>query len=86
MAPKRKERKMKVKCQGKKYWNPNSDLDGGVNWIVLTGCGRLSDQKIFSELGLSYYYGGIGRYFTEAPTIRRVKKRVLVKQNFGWDV
>lgn len=68
-----------------KRWG-ESDMDGGIAVSVITGnIDNYSNDHILSMLGISYYYGGVGQYFENKPSIRRSKSRVLITQQWGYD-
>jgi len=71
--------------KGVRRWGDTS-IDGGIGWEVYDGLNDKTNEEILEILGYSAYYGGVGRPFTGGPMIQRTSTRVLITQDFGWDI
>ncbi len=60
-----------------------SAIDGGVAWAVYSN--SMTDAEILRDTGWTAYNGGLGRYFTDSPFVKRGKYRAIITQRFGID-
>jgi hypothetical protein len=80
---------------GVKYFDPEEPF--GYNWwlfrdedikqdAIKNGYNEYTDEDLVHVLGLQGYYQGPGMPFSNKAYVRRVGKRVLVVQRWGWDI
>jgi hypothetical protein len=76
-----------VIASGRRYWDVR-DMDGGVDWVLLRAydVGAMSDEEIICDLNLYTYEGGPGRLFYSDAWVERGKYKVLVQQEWGYDI
>ena len=79
-----------VRCPGgglcaTRYYGENQDPSDGWRTVYLLP-GVLSDEEIYSLLGVHEYYGGVGRPFARTPHVERNATSTMVTHCGGWDV
>ena len=79
---------MQVKARGRSFWNPDDDIDGWIDWVLLDTkeVEHLGDVDIVCNLGMVHEYSGPGLFFSYAGSVRRGRNRVLVTQYCGYDI
>ena len=76
---------LKPKAQGHQE---RTEGESWYNWVLYDKkeVEGMDDDEIISMSGMIHYYGGPGQVFSEAGYVKRVGKRVLVKQYCGLDI
>ena len=67
-----------------RYWG-QSDIDGGIRYIIITEAEKMTDKEIYEKLNLYPSYGGVGSLFIDPPFIRRKGKYIHISITWGYD-
>ncbi len=88
---------LEIVAGGVKYFG-DSEMDGGVAWRLLRIVDadklrrrqvdkyRSRQTAVLNAMGIGARYNGPGKFFAHGPTAWFSRRRVLVRQWFGYDI